>query len=125
LREAPFSQLGTFGSIGSTASMASTEPHVESDENADDTPSVADSALGSDTASSTDSLSSSVLNYKYENGRRYHAYREGNYVLPNDVSEQDRLDLSHHILALLLGGELYRAPITQPHRILDVGTGTG
>ena len=33
------------------------------------------------------------MNYTYENGRRYHAFREGEYVLPNDEAEQDRLDL--------------------------------
>lgn len=31
----------------------------------------------------TTSLKSSVMNYKYENGRRYHAYGE-HYFLPND-----------------------------------------
>ena len=49
--------------------------------------------------------------YRYENGRRYHAYREGEYPLPNDDPEQDRLDLLHHIFRLVLGGALYRAPI--------------
>ncbi|KAK5081461.1 hypothetical protein LTR70_010536 [Exophiala xenobiotica] len=84
-----------------------------------------DSALGSETASSTTSLSSSVLNYQYENGRRYHAFRSGTYVLPNDDQEQDRLDLTHHVLSLLLGGELYRSPLSDPQNILDIGTGTG
>lgn len=105
--------------------MASTEPHVEPDDNISDTSSVADSGLGSDAASSTASLTSSVINYQYENGRRYHAFREGAYILPNDEIEQDRLDLTHHILALLLGGHLYKAPLSEPHRILDIGTGTG
>ncbi|KAF8536850.1 TAM domain methyltransferase, partial [Trichophaea hybrida] len=75
---------------------------------------------------STASLTNSVLNYVYENGRRYHAYREGTYVLPNDESEQDRLDLVHHIMLMLLSGKLLVAPIIEnPHRILDLGTGTG
>ncbi|RJE17286.1 hypothetical protein PHISCL_10377, partial [Aspergillus sclerotialis] len=30
---------------------------------------------------------------RYENGRRYHGYREGEYMMPNDDREQDRLDL--------------------------------
>ncbi|KAL1982645.1 hypothetical protein VTN96DRAFT_1015 [Rasamsonia emersonii] len=34
-----------------------------------------------DTASYASSLSSSIRNYKYENGRRYHAYHEGAYIL--------------------------------------------
>jgi len=66
------------------------------------------------------------MNYKYENGRRYHAYREGKYVLPNDEAEQDRLDLHHHIFRLMLGGHLYRAPISpEVERVYDYGTGTG
>ncbi|KAI9815379.1 MAG: hypothetical protein M1832_005518 [Thelocarpon impressellum] len=86
-----------------------------------------DSALASDSGTAyTGSLASSVLDYKYENGRRYHAFREGQYLWPNDESEQDRLDLFHHIFRLNLGGALFRAPIgSQVHRVLDFGTGTG
>ncbi|RSL67395.1 hypothetical protein CEP52_012730 [Fusarium oligoseptatum] len=77
-------------------------------------------------ASVLSSLNSSVFHYKYENGRRYHAFREGAYLVPNDDEEQDRMDLGHHIYSLLLGGELYRAPIGKnPQRVLDLGTGTG
>lgn len=47
----------------------------------------------SDKESATKSLASSVLHYQYENGRRYHAYKEGEYLLPNDEREQERLDL--------------------------------
>jgi len=75
--------------------------------------------------SDTTSLSSSVYNHVYENGRRYHAYREGNYLMPNDETEQDRLDLVHHIYGLLLDGKLLIAPIEKPQRVLDLGTGTG
>jgi SAM-dependent methyltransferase len=70
-------------------------------------------------------LASSITNYTYENGRRYHAYKEGEYYLPNDEAEQARLDLQHHIYRLCLGGSLYRAPISNPHSVLDIGTGTG
>jgi SAM-dependent methyltransferase len=87
----------------------------------------ADSAWGGDSYQSTStSLASSVLNYKYENGRRYHAFREGEYVLPNDEREQDRMDLHHHVFRLTLGGALFRAPLpANPQRVLDMGTGTG
>ncbi|KAM5343820.1 hypothetical protein ACJ41O_012357 [Fusarium nematophilum] len=91
----------------------------------------ADSAYGSEGASAyTASITSSIYHYQYENGRRYHAYREGQYVLPNDDQEQQRLDLQHHIWRLLLGGHLYTAPLPDPTeenalRILDLGTGTG
>lgn len=81
----------------------------------------------SDASSSTQSLSSSVLNYQYENGRRYHAYREGEYIMPNDEQEQDRMDLHHYICRLVVGGALFRAPVRleRSPRILDLGTGTG
>ncbi|KAJ3549015.1 hypothetical protein NM208_g712 [Fusarium decemcellulare] len=72
------------------------------------------------------SLAPSVINYKYENGRRYHAFREGSYLVPNDQEEQDRMDLVHHIFRLVLGGELFLAPIPGDiQRVLDLGTGTG
>ncbi|KAK5043512.1 hypothetical protein LTR84_011926 [Exophiala bonariae] len=73
------------------------------------------------------SLASSVLNYRYENGRRYHAYREGQYYLPNDEQEQGRLGMLHHIFILVLDGALFRSPLQQisPQRVLDLGCGTG
>ncbi|KAF9891047.1 hypothetical protein FE257_004982 [Aspergillus nanangensis] len=76
-------------------------------------------------ASYTTSITSSAMNYQYENGRRYHSYHEGEYVLPNDEQEQDRMDLSHHIYRMLLKGELCRAPVKNAGRVLDIGTGTG
>ena len=67
-----------------------------------------------------------MVNYKEENGRRYHAYREGAYVFPNDEQEQERLDLTHRLIMLALEERLYTAPINKdPKRILDLGTGTG
>ena len=45
--------------------------------------------------------------------------------MPNDEKEQDRLDLFHHLFLSLLGGRLWTAPLDNPHRVLDVGTGTG
>ncbi|KAJ4298850.1 hypothetical protein N0V90_004093 [Kalmusia sp. IMI 367209] len=86
-----------------------------------------DSAYGDDLESYTTSLKSTVLNYRFENGRRYHGYKdEATYFWPNDDEENDRLDLYHHIQTLSLNGELHLAPIgDHPQRILDVGTGTG
>ncbi|KAF8250369.1 S-adenosyl-L-methionine-dependent methyltransferase [Wilcoxina mikolae CBS 423.85] len=77
--------------------------------------------------SSTASLTSSVNEYFHENGRRYHAYFGTDKNLqPTDETEQDRLDLHHEIFLLLLSGSLHAAPFSStPHRILDVGTGTG
>src|SRR4051794_20812217 len=60
-----------------------------------------------DLSNYTASLISQVKDYLYENGRRYHSYREGEYVLPNDGQEQDRQDLLHHVRNLTLKGALY------------------
>jgi len=84
-----------------------------------------DSIYGSDSASATTSLTDSVRNYKYENGRRYHAYKEGAWLIPNDEIQQEQMDLFHHVFLLRLGGKLYEAPIEHPQKIMDVGTGTG
>ncbi|KAL1850094.1 hypothetical protein Plec18170_007192 [Paecilomyces lecythidis] len=101
------------------------QPPLEVDETSrDETDSLAGESIGS--ASYLSSLSSSIRNYRYENGRRYHAFHEGAYLVPNDEEEQDRMDLLHHIYRLLLKGELNLAPIgSDPQRVLDIGTGTG
>ncbi|KAF4442653.1 hypothetical protein F53441_11694 [Fusarium austroafricanum] len=73
-----------------------------------------DSAIGDDAASSTASINSSIMAYRTENGRTYHAFRESN--------------LQHHLFMLTLGGKLYLSPIggDKPlNRALDAGTGTG
>jgi len=89
-------------------------------------PDDADSAFDEGNSSYSTSLASSVLNYRYENGRRYHAYHDGSYMVPNDEIEQSRLDLMHHLFRMMLDGALYVAPISDDvQRILDVGTGTG
>ncbi|KAL2021766.1 hypothetical protein VTK56DRAFT_6709 [Thermocarpiscus australiensis] len=114
-------------------------PNRNPDDPDDDADSDTDSAYASLAGSSrTGSITSSITDYVYENGRRYHAYRSGQYVLPNDEAEQERLDLQHHIWRLLLRGALYTAPLAIPEqpgshegagdgefRILDLGCGTG
>lgn len=85
-----------------------------------------DSAFGDSESTLTMSVTSSVYDYRFENGRRYHAYAEGKYPVPNDEAEKDRLDLQHHAFRLSLDGALYRAPISKNiQNVLDVGTGTG
>ena len=66
-----------------------------------------------------------MLNYPTENGRRYHAFREGTYYFPNDEEEQDRMDIHHEMAVKAAHGKLHTAPLTNPGRILDIGTGTG
>ncbi|KAK0724185.1 S-adenosyl-L-methionine-dependent methyltransferase [Lasiosphaeris hirsuta] len=74
--------------------------------------------------SSSVSATSSVYQFVEEFGRTYHAYKEGKYFMPNDIPEQERLDLQHSI-AVRLFGKLALAPIKTPKRVLDIGTGTG
>lgn len=71
------------------------------------------------------STTSSITEWEWENGRRYHAHRAGSYPLPNDEKERDRLDLKHHIMMLLCDNHLHLAPLVKPERVLDIGTGTG
>lgn len=66
-----------------------------------------------------------MFEYTYENGRRYHAYRAGQYLLPNDEAEQERLDMTHHVFLLSLDGALCVTELDDPQEILDLGTGTG
>ncbi|KAL1991511.1 hypothetical protein VTN49DRAFT_4819 [Thermomyces lanuginosus] len=71
------------------------------------------------------SLTSSALDYRIENGRRYHRFRDGSYLLPNDERESDRLDMIHELFLVLLHRKLYLAPIKNPRRVIDLATGTG
>ncbi|KAL5336256.1 S-adenosyl-L-methionine-dependent methyltransferase [Aspergillus crustosus] len=67
-----------------------------------------------------------ITSYRYENGRRYHAYKEGAYWGPNDEQQNEQLEIAHHMFTLLLGDKLVLAPIAKNiQRALDVGTGTG
>ncbi|KAK7947887.1 uncharacterized protein PG986_008773 [Apiospora aurea] len=60
-----------------------------------------------------------------ENGRTYHGYKDGKYWIPNDPTEQERLDLQHCTCTLLLHNRLYLAPLQNPKNVLDIATGTG
>ncbi|KAH7185182.1 S-adenosyl-L-methionine-dependent methyltransferase [Fusarium flagelliforme] len=91
----------------------------------DDTDSDGDSALALSLASSSESLASTIMRHRTENGRSYHAFKEGRYVLPNDETENDRLDLQHMLFTLTFDGKLLNCPVTSPRRVLDAGTGTG
>ncbi|KAK0381563.1 TAM domain methyltransferase [Colletotrichum limetticola] len=80
-------------------------------------------------ASSTTSLSASILEYRVENGRTYHRYKDGKYVMPNDETEWERLDFQHEITVYTLDGRLGVAPPndvgSKVGRVLDLGCGTG
>lgn len=72
----------------------------------------------------------------YENGRLYHSFSKGKYLMPCDEDEQDRLDIYHKFLYIARKYVLHEAPISIPltqsisasttgPMILDLGTGTG
>lgn len=86
----------------------------------------ADSSYG-DLASETASLTSSIMAGHFENGRRYHAYQKasGQYILPDDEQEQDRLDIKYASIQLVFSDKVTFAPLESPQQILDIGTGTG
>ncbi|KAL8376637.1 hypothetical protein RB595_007647 [Gaeumannomyces hyphopodioides] len=44
---------------------------------------------------------------------------------PNDSTQNEALDIAHHIMCLALDNKLFLAPVDNPQRLLDVGTGTG
>jgi hypothetical protein len=92
-----------------------------------DSDSAFDAGYETDSIGSTSaSITSSVRDFAFENGRRYHKFREGSYNFPNDPSEQEREDMKHAMMVNLLGGRLHFAPIgDNPQNILDMGTGTG
>jgi hypothetical protein len=60
---------------------------------------------------------------------RYHSYRQGRYLFPNDEAEQDREELKHNLTVYLCDGKLFFAPIEdlleKGAEVLDLGTGIG
>ncbi|KAI1850903.1 hypothetical protein JX265_007228 [Neoarthrinium moseri] len=79
---------------------------------------------GASTAST--SVNSSIYAHTYENGRRYHSYKNGRYPIPNDDQEQNREDMKHVMMLEMTDGRLCYSPIgDNPQKIIDVGTGTG
>ncbi|KAL1974257.1 hypothetical protein VTN31DRAFT_5817 [Thermomyces dupontii] len=47
------------------------------------------------------------------------------YLLPNDETENDRLDMFHELCLTLLHRKLYLAPIKNPQRVIDLGQVSG
>ncbi|EED18314.1 conserved hypothetical protein [Talaromyces stipitatus ATCC 10500] len=78
-----------------------------------------------DNGSDSTTVTPSVTDYVYENGRRYHRFREGSYPLPNDESEQERLDRCHKLWTRVMKGRPWKVPVDSPQKVLDIGCGTG
>ncbi|KAL1892379.1 hypothetical protein Sste5346_007117 [Sporothrix stenoceras] len=110
------------GPTGQTAIEVDDEGSNASVTSDEDDEGYSDSIAGS---SATTSLSSSVRDYTFENNRRYHKFHEGKYHFPNDEPEQAREDMRHCMMVHVGGGALHYAPLQNPQKILDVGTGTG
>ncbi|SPQ24311.1 e2fe2a48-64e9-499f-9da9-cc145a7e7db2 [Thermothielavioides terrestris] len=75
--------------------------------------------------SSTASISSTILNYRKLHGRTYQNYEGAEYWGPNDDRQNKGLDMAHHMMYLAFEDKLYLAPLENPQKVLDVGTGTG
>ncbi|RSM14757.1 hypothetical protein CDV31_005339 [Fusarium ambrosium] len=77
--------------------------------------------------SSTASLASTILEYRMLNGRRYHSERgNAQYWVSNDEQSNAALDINHHVMTLMYGEKLYKAPLKKDIQMaVDIGTGTG
>ncbi|KAK3356533.1 S-adenosyl-L-methionine-dependent methyltransferase [Lasiosphaeria hispida] len=86
-----------------------------------------DDGYDTDTSGSvaSTSLASGIRDYVFENNRRYHKFREGRYLIPNDEPEQEREDMKHAMVVHICEGRLHFAPLVDPQEVLDIGTGTG
>lgn len=91
----------------------------------------------------TQSLSAEVSKFYTEYGRSYHSTvfqdcrctvawtdvdstdTNSAYLFPNDEIEKDRMDMLHAIFKMIHHDKLHFAPLRDPKRILDLGTGTG
>lgn len=102
------------------------EPTLHHEEEEDGPRSDLDYESDDSLTSTTTTVDETVKDFFFENGRRYHRFREGIYPFPNDGIEQEREELLHVLIKSLGEGKLHQAPIgSHPQSILDVGTGTG
>lgn len=74
----------------------------------------------------TSSLTDSIRQHIVDGGLRYHAYHAGQYLFPNDETEQYRDDLKHNLTIYLCENNYFYAPVRslfeQGAEILDLGT---
>lgn len=102
--------------------LASTEAVIDTEtlEAGDDS----DSAYGGESVTSdTSSLASSIIRGHMENGRRYSSIRQ-DYWGASDETQFETMDLAHLVYLILMSDHenmLFRAPVRNPKRILDIG----
>jgi SAM-dependent methyltransferase len=86
-----------------------------------------DSAQGDLIGSSTFSVTSAEQKqFRERYGRTYHAFSaHRDYLLPNDESEKDRLDMQFHAIHEILEKYFFAPVVDNPQDIIDIGTGTG
>ncbi|TDZ33076.1 Secondary metabolism regulator LAE1 [Colletotrichum spinosum] len=113
---------------GQVVNPTAHDDHMDQQIQADDDAEHVENGYGSaseTTSNASTSLASSVRDYDFENSRRYHKYKQGQYHFPNDNQEQDREDMKHAMVVHLCNGRLHDAPLDKPQKIIDIGTGTG
>lgn len=114
--------------LETAAALTQAQASIAADSASDGGETASLSDAGYETASlrsGSPSLSLSARDYRFENGRRYHRFREGRYNFPNDESEQEREDLKHSMMVNLCQTLLFAPLPGNPEEILDLGTGTG
>ncbi|KXH68282.1 hypothetical protein CSAL01_01746 [Colletotrichum salicis] len=132
LIETPYFTIRMPSNINAAASVTTTSPPRSSPPAQDLTATIAPDLHPDEIiASSSTSVTDSVLQFRIENGRTYHKYKDGKYSYPNDERENERLDVQHNMFLLSFDNQLGTAPLNKKDanfkakRVLDVGTGTG
>lgn len=69
------------------------------------------------------SLSSSIRDFKIRERSSLPRVQTG--PIPFPESEQQRENMKHHMIVALCGNKLHNAPLSDPRKVLDIGTGTG
>jgi hypothetical protein len=104
--------------------VAEQDETIEAAESNADSDEFEPSEWGDDAGASTasTSINSSIYMHTYENGRRYHSYKNGRYPIPNDDQEQNREDMKHVMMLEMTDGKLVYAPVVEhPQKIIDIG----
>ncbi|ROT36133.1 S-adenosyl-L-methionine-dependent methyltransferase [Sodiomyces alkalinus F11] len=104
-----------------TDTSSTTNSNIEADSWTDD-----QGYAESTSTSYLTSIASDIRRGIEDNGRIYAAYGIHKPWLPTDDLELDRNDLQHYKFYLLMKEQFHLAPlVANPHKILDLGTGSG